>query len=69
MEHRPLPILILMLVIGKVAVGYIAFFHNSSLPKAFNYGEAYHILDQPREALPHTQLLSPSPLLRALSRH
>ena len=44
MEHRSLAIVILMLLIGKVAAGDIAFFDNSSLPKA--YGKAYYILDQ-----------------------
>lgn len=70
-EHRPLAILILMLLIDKVAAGdkFLAFLHNSSLPKAFNYGKAYYILDQSWEALPHIQLLSPSLLLRALSKH
>lgn len=51
MEQRSLAILILMLLTGKVAARVIALFHNSSLPKAFNYGKAIILLIS-HDALP-----------------
>lgn len=47
-----------MLLTGKVAGGESAFFHNSSLPKAFNYGKVCYSLAQSWQALPHKQLVS-----------
>lgn len=62
MEHTSLAVLILMLLIGQVAAGdeLTSVFRNSSLPRAFNYGKPYCVLDQPWEALPHEQLSPPS---------